>query len=249
MECPKCGHKQPDGAKECERCGIIFSKWRERQERQERGEPSRSTSSSIKVQPLNPYAVKKDSKDWVGYIQPAIILIAFLGAGLWIHHDLNNWREFTSPTRGFTLEFPGTPESQTDSSTVRPDPSITVYLTSEFHQVAPLFGIPGIYYAVMVADYKYQSSQPVEWDDEKGFAGFRDGVIKELGFAARVESQSDVEIAGYRGKEYNFSANIRKATIRVFRKGDRMYALAVMHPPLLTLAEDKERFFGSLRLE
>ncbi len=30
MECPACGHTQPDGLAECQRCQIVFAKWRPR---------------------------------------------------------------------------------------------------------------------------------------------------------------------------------------------------------------------------
>jgi len=34
MECPKCGHQQPDGLLECQRCSVIFAKLRAMEERE-----------------------------------------------------------------------------------------------------------------------------------------------------------------------------------------------------------------------
>ena len=36
MKCPSCGAAAPDGAAECPACGLIFAKWRERDEKEKR---------------------------------------------------------------------------------------------------------------------------------------------------------------------------------------------------------------------
>lgn len=36
MKCPNCGAPSGDGAVECPRCGLVFAKWRERQEKEKR---------------------------------------------------------------------------------------------------------------------------------------------------------------------------------------------------------------------
>ena len=47
MECPKCGNQQPDGLEECQRCSVIFAKFRAMQEREARyQEPSHDHQDS-----------------------------------------------------------------------------------------------------------------------------------------------------------------------------------------------------------
>ena len=59
MTCPKCQHVNPDGAKECAQCGVIFSKWKDDWSRpapawpaeppQAPVAPPRNTSSRVKA--------------------------------------------------------------------------------------------------------------------------------------------------------------------------------------------------------
>ena len=39
MQCPKCGFEQPDGLRECRRCGVIFAKSQHAEPEPERSEP------------------------------------------------------------------------------------------------------------------------------------------------------------------------------------------------------------------
>lgn len=244
MECPKCGHVQPDKSLECEKCGIIFSKWREKVDRQK--------SASIKITPPAPPPVYRQSSkpaDTLFYAQILAFLLVVAGGGYWVYSELNDWREFTDSDKGFSIQFVGQPVIETESSVIDTAAMVRVQLNTTFYQANPVFGIIGVEYIVMVADFKILGDpQSVEWNDAKAYQGFREGVLGKLGWAARVESEQNVEIAGKPGKEWVFKARVGKVTVRLFRDGDRMCAIAVAHPPLFTMKEEKERFFDSFSL-
>ncbi|MBI5816100.1 MAG: hypothetical protein HZB29_10895 [Nitrospinae bacterium] len=242
MECPKCGHTQPDKTLECERCGIIFSKWREK--------TSGQKSASIKTVPLSPppvYRQPSKKTDTIFFAKIAIVIVALAAGGLWARSDLNDWREYSAAEKSFSIQFVGEPVVEFDSQTVEGQ-FAKVQMETAYYHTAPVFGIPGIEYMVMVADYRIVGGDAIQWDDARAFQGFREGALKKLGWAASVESEQDVSIGGRMGKEWVFKARGGKVTVDVFRSGDRVYAVAIGHPPLLSLTAEKERFFGSFRL-
>jgi len=244
MECPKCGHVQPDKSEECARCGIIFSKWRERNERQK--------SASIKTTPLTPPPVYRQparKSDTVFYAKIIIALVALVAAGFWARASLNDWRDYSANEMQFAIQFVGEPVVEHDSQTVDGQGGIKVQMDTVYYHTSPIFGIPGIEYMVMIADYRIVGqSGGIEWDDARAFRGFREGALNKLGWAARVESEQDTVIGGRQGKEWVFKARGGKAIIKAFRSGDRVYAIAIGHPPVMDMETEKERFFGSFRL-
>ncbi len=52
MKCPNCGFEQPDGSTDCQRCQVVFSKFRDRQERRV-SHTSDNPSSAIPRHPGN----------------------------------------------------------------------------------------------------------------------------------------------------------------------------------------------------
>jgi hypothetical protein len=244
MKCPKCGHDQPDKSIECERCGIIFSKWREKVDRQKSG--------SIKTAPPSPSPVYRQvakPTDTLFYAQILIFLLVVAGGGYWIYSSLNDWREFTSNDKWFSIQFVGDPVMETDSAEIDTAAMVKGRMATTYYHTSPALGIIGIEYMVMVADFTILGDPgSVEWNDTKAYQGFREGVLSKLGWAARVESERSVEIAGQPGREWVFKARAGKVTVQLFRDGNRMCAIAVAHPPMLSLQEEKERFFGSFQL-
>ena len=51
MECPKCSFEQSDQQTECLRCGVIFDKYRRRQENMPKTEPSAAVHAEPALSP------------------------------------------------------------------------------------------------------------------------------------------------------------------------------------------------------
>lgn len=47
MNCPNCGHPEPDGSAECSGCGVIFAKWKARRERAQAAMPEAPDGAAL----------------------------------------------------------------------------------------------------------------------------------------------------------------------------------------------------------
>jgi hypothetical protein len=75
MKCPKCGAGVVDGAEECQACGIVFSRWRER--------PQRPTFDAVSVPP--PVSAPAEQRTPTLLVIGGIVVFMFFGL-LWTMH-------------------------------------------------------------------------------------------------------------------------------------------------------------------
>lgn len=92
MQCPKCGCQQPGSNSECEKCGIIFAKFRERQEAM----AAKTNAAAVK---------NRLAQGAVWKVALAVFLLAGIGLGsYWLgtrqggEHDADNDRQSTFST-------------------------------------------------------------------------------------------------------------------------------------------------------
>ena len=109
MECPNCGLKQPDKAKDCAGCQINFSHWKEVQAKREYGGYA-APSSTQATGPLD-----RKSRPW-GWI---LVLVSAVSLGLWLFtprrglpipdeaHKNQAYGFAISPAPGWNHSFPG----------------------------------------------------------------------------------------------------------------------------------------------
>ena len=76
-KCPNCGASAEVGARECGKCGLLFQKWRQRQEREKREAAAALAAAEEKLQP-------KKFNPWIGRVA-AGVLVAVWSAVLAIY--------------------------------------------------------------------------------------------------------------------------------------------------------------------
>lgn len=70
MKCPNCGYEQPDGATECLKCQVIFSKWETARAR-DSGNPAPPVSPAVEDRPAKSSAAR--------LLVPAAVILVGLG--------------------------------------------------------------------------------------------------------------------------------------------------------------------------
>lgn len=108
MNCPKCGHQQPDGLDECQRCSVIISKFLALQERE--NDPEEDYEAATFEEDPHGYAenygqreygyedasepVGEDRMEWSKYAFLYIIMgLAFIAFAGWEYNDLVAWEQ------------------------------------------------------------------------------------------------------------------------------------------------------------
>jgi hypothetical protein len=233
MECPKCGYEQPEGLKECQRCGIIFQKWLDRQNR---------PSATAPIPPTI-YVHSKTEESSGGSLKIVKILIAVtIIGGIWWswNKDETTWRELKPEGKGFSVLLQGTPkESENFYQEGLVSVAMLIY-TSEPH-----FGFTGVVYAALVGDISYPNF--MTFDEDKGYEGGLQALMKKLP-NSKLASQARIKVAGYHGREFVISCSKGLVTSRMLKKGDRIYLLMMLHPENKNYSSQKDKFFGSFNL-
>jgi hypothetical protein len=80
MKCPSCSANADDGAAECPSCGLVFAKWRAREEKgkREAAEALARMAAPSNEPPLNPWAVRG--------VAAAFVLAWILTLGYYVGH-------------------------------------------------------------------------------------------------------------------------------------------------------------------
>ena len=84
MKCPNCGAQAQEGAAECPQCGLVFAKWRERQEKETReaAEALKAHGAPPEPPPANP---------WTGRLFAGLIVLWWmLGLAVYYMHRMRS---------------------------------------------------------------------------------------------------------------------------------------------------------------
>jgi hypothetical protein len=87
----------------------------------------------------------------------------------------------------------------------------------------------------------------MSFDRDKGYENGLQGLMKKIP-GSKLTSQGNIEVAGYRGREFVISSSKGLVTSRALIKGDRMYLVFMVHPENKDYSSEKEKFFGSFKL-
>lgn len=82
MKCPNCGAPSEGAAAECPQCGLVFAKWRERQEKEKR-----EAAEALKALESPPPPPK--TSPWIGRLIAAVIVTWWmLGLAIYYVHRM-----------------------------------------------------------------------------------------------------------------------------------------------------------------
>lgn len=85
MRCPSCGRPASQGAEECAACGIVFAKWKKREDG--RAEDRRRAEAAALAALEAPSARAGLFDPWLGRgIAGAVVAAWLIGFGLYFHH-------------------------------------------------------------------------------------------------------------------------------------------------------------------
>jgi hypothetical protein len=161
-----------------------------------------------------------------------ILLPSLEKAGLSLTR-FNRWQTYTSQDGGYSVELPGKPHEEIRRV---PGPTTSVLMRYVATQAPDRSGVFGVAYLDL----------PPAIQDPRAAAAQMECTPQRL--KGQLLSKYDVNVQGYRGREYKVQREQGVTTVRTLLVGRRIYELIVNAPSQNEGGEVRERFLSSFKL-
>lgn len=228
IACPKCG-KEQDPSATCSECGIIFDKYNAYLEQQER---NRVTAAENEERRLDQERERYSSQFLDSYVWSRVAWTALIGLipVLVMVYSFNAKynRSYAPPGEGFSVDFPGSPQQQTD---VVRDYTITTYVhrSDECEYYVGLCNFP----------------QELGLDANELLDIVTSGILKQ----ATLVSEEKGTVDGHPARYLRLESSGKEVRWKICLAGNRLFQVGVATNRDGANAREVEKFINSFHLQ